>query len=300
MKPGALPVILLAAFACAQAPDATPRFVSDVRLVNLSVSVTDRQGHPVPGLKPDSFAVLEDGVPQKVSVAGAEEVPFNLVLLLDLSGSTIRDRTAMKAAARRFIGVARGQDRIAVYALSGDQFQAICPLTGDHVKVLELVEGIPELTGSTPLYAAISRAWEEELAGRPQERNAILVLSDGIDDSIEKGESSASFDRLRSSAGRMSALLYPIYLDSRNIFYGERARRQMQQLADATGGRLFSARSLEDLEPVYAEVAEELRSVYTLAYYPTNQNFDGRWRRVQVRAARPGVKVRTRPGYDAR
>jgi Ca-activated chloride channel family protein len=71
-------------------------------------------------------------------------------------------------------------------------------------------------------------------------------------------------------------------------------------LAAASGGRLFSARSVEDLDPVYAQVAMELRSVYTLAYYPKNQNFDGRWRRVQVRVKSPGVRVRTRAGYFAR
>ena len=74
----------------------------------------------------------------------------------------------------------------------------------------------------------------------------------------------------------------------------------MRILAEASGGRLFTARSLKDLEPVYAQVAEELRSVYTLAYYPSNQNFDGRWRRIQVRTTRSGLTIRTRPGYYAR
>jgi len=74
----------------------------------------------------------------------------------------------------------------------------------------------------------------------------------------------------------------------------------MEELAAASGGRLFSARSIGDLEPVYAQVAEELRSVYTLAYYPKNQNFDGRWRRVEVRVKGLGTRVRTRAGYYAR
>jgi Ca-activated chloride channel homolog len=280
--------------------DGTPRFVSDVRLVNLSVSVYGRDGRPVVGLKPEQFEVLENGAAQKVAAAGSEEVPFNLALLLDLSGSTIRDRPAMKEAARRFVGVTRPQDRIAVYALSGGQFQVICPLGGDHARTLEFVEGIPELTGSTPLYAAMILAWDEELARRSVERNAIIVISDGIDDSIEQGQSPVAFDRVRRAAAVMPALIYPIYLDSQNIYYGARARRQMEELAAASGGRLFSARSIGDLEPVYAQVAEELRSVYTLAYYPKNQNFDGRWRRVEVRVKGLGTRVRTRAGYYAR
>jgi VWFA-related protein len=74
----------------------------------------------------------------------------------------------------------------------------------------------------------------------------------------------------------------------------------MQDLADASGGRLFPARSVSDLEPVYAQVADELRAVYSLAYYPKNQNFDGKWRRIQVRVKQTGVVPRTRNGYYAR
>jgi VWFA-related protein len=74
----------------------------------------------------------------------------------------------------------------------------------------------------------------------------------------------------------------------------------MQELADTTGGRLFVAQSIRDLEPVYPLVAEELRSVYTVAYYPENQNFDGSWREVQVKANRPKSVVRTRSGYFGR
>ncbi len=282
----------------------TPRFVSDVRLVNLSVSVYDRGGRPVPNLKPAEFEVLEDGVAQQVAVAGSEEVPFNLVILLDLSGSTIRDRPAMKEAARRFVSITRPQDRIAIYVLADDLFQVLSRLTSDRGRLLELIEEIPGLKGGTPLYAAIVLSYAEELSRRPQERNAMIVISDGMDDSLVQQRTPASayvpFDRLRRAAAGMPVLIYPIYLDSRNIFYGARALRQMQGLAATSGGRLFSARSIQDLEPVYAQVAEELRSVYTLAYYPHNQNFEGRWRRIQVRVERPGVRVRTRAGYYAR
>jgi len=78
------------------------------------------------------------------------------------------------------------------------------------------------------------------------------------------------------------------------------ARRRMQQLADTSGGRLFTAGPTFSMEPVYPLVAEELRHVYTVAYYPRNQDFDGRWRRVLVRVKRPGVTFRTREGYYAR
>jgi VWFA-related protein len=109
-----------------------------------------------------------------------------------------------------------------------------------------------------------------------------------------------AFSRLRRAARAMPAALYPILLDSRNIHYGERALRQVRALAAETGGRVFVAQSLEDLEPVYEQLVGELRSVYTLAYYPKDQNFDGRWRKLEVRVNRAALRVRTRQGYFAR
>ncbi|MFB3778780.1 MAG: VWA domain-containing protein [Bryobacteraceae bacterium] len=284
--------------------EGTPTFVSDVRLVNLSVSVSDRSGRPVRALRPDDFEVLEDGAPQKIAVAGAEEVPFNLVLLLDLSGSTIRSRAAMKEAARRFVGITRPQDRIALHLIADGLFSALSPLTEERAKLIELLDGIPDLRGNSPIYAAILLGYAEEFAARPQERNAMIVISDGMDDNLVRQASEdpslLRFDLVRKAVAAMPLVIYPIYLDSRNIFFGARARKQMEQVATESGGRLFAARSIEDLEPVYAQVARELRSVYTLAYYPRNQKFDGRWRRIQVRARRQDVRVRSRDGYYAR
>jgi VWFA-related protein len=73
----------------------------------------------------------------------------------------------------------------------------------------------------------------------------------------------------------------------------------MEELAAATGGRLFPARSLQQLEPVYAQVESELRAVYTLAYYPQEQKLDGAWHSVVIKVQRPGARVRSRDGYVA-
>jgi len=277
-----------------------PRFAVEVRMVNLLVSATDGAGHPVKGLAAGAFRVFENGVEQDPAFVASEEVAFNLALLLDLSGSTLRDRNTMKLAARRLIEIARPQDKIAVYALAADQFRVIAPLDSDRTRLLRAVETIPDLEGSTPLYASIALAWDQELAARPSERNALVVISDGLDDSLEGKPTPLVFARLLRAVPYMPVLIYPIYLDSQNIFYGARARRNMEGLARASGARILAARSAEELEPAYAALAEELRSVYTLAYYPKNQNFDGGWRRVEVRCLRPGVRLRVRQGYYAR
>lgn len=282
------------------------RFAADVRLVNLTVSVFDSKGRPLTGLGASDFEVFEDGVPQTVAHAGAEEVPFNLALLLDLSGSTVRDRAAMKEAAKRFIGVARPHDRVAVYALAYDVFQVVSPLTTDRARLEALIDAIPEVGGGTPLYDTIVLAYAQEFRRRPADRNALIVISDGVDNRLHEPRAPAavSFPDLVEAVAAMNMLIYPVFLDPFTRVpppaWAKRARENMSWLARTSGGRLFPARSLADLEPVYALVAEELRSVYSLAYYPKNQKFDGAWRKVQVKVKRPHVEVRTRAGYYAR
>ena len=280
-------------------------FRSDVRLVNSVLAVNDAQGRPVTDLEAGDFSVLEDGVEQAVTAAGSDNVPFNLAVLLDLSGSTKPDVAPMKAAARGFVEISQPDDRIALYALSGGMFQVVSRLTADRDKLLNRIERLPRVTGPSPLYDVITLAYAEELLGRPGERNALIVISDGIDNQVSKQEapSSIKFKRLRKAAEEMNAIIYPIFLRSGERFgrgWSQKARERMQQLADASGGVLFPAASIEDIEPVFPLVEAELRSVYSVAYYPKDQNFDGAWRKVEVQVNRPGVTVRARPGYYAR
>jgi len=283
-----------------------PRFRSEVRLVTLNAAVTDSQGHPLADLQPADFEVTEDGVPQRLALASSGEAPFNLALLFDLSGSTRREREAMKEAARRFIGIARPRDRVAIYALAGNMFYVVSPLTGDRERLRRLIDLIPEVSGGTPLYDAIALAYAQEFPRRGGERNALIILSDGIDNQVHGlgVPSEVPFKKLLRAAARMDVLIYPVFLDPFTRVpppeWARKARRNMQALAGVTGGRLFAAQSAHDLDPVYPQVAAELRSVYTLAYYPRNQAFDGAWRRVEVRVKRPGARVRARTGYFAR
>jgi len=279
-------------------------FRSDVRMANFVVSVQNAEGRPVTDLGPENFTVFENGVRQEVSFAGAQDVPFNLAVLLDLSGSTKPDRVWMKAAAKRLVEMARPQDRAAVYALAGGVFHVVSGLTGGKDELREKIEKLPEVSGASPLYDAIVLAYTEELWERPEDRNALIVISDGIDNQISNQESPSSvkFKRLVQGAERMNALLYPIFLRSGERFgrgWSQKGRERLEELCRASGGRLFAAHSIRDLEPVFPVLAEELRSVYSIAYYPQNQDFNGEWRDVRVEVNREGVRVRARPGYYA-
>jgi Ca-activated chloride channel family protein len=281
-------------------------FRSGVRMVNLLVAVVDAGGPPVTDLSPEDFAIVEDGEPQQVEFAGSEDLPFNLAILLDLSGSTRPDRAAMIAASKRFVEMAGDQDRVAIYALAGDLFHVVAPLTSDRASLIATLSKIPGVSGGSPLYDAIALAYAEELHDREGEKNALVIISDGIDNRLS-GQADApsrlKFRRLLKAAGQMNALLYPVFLLSGERFgrgWSKKARKRMQQLADASHGRVFEARSIQDLEPVYPLLASELRAIYSVAYYPSNQDFRGRWRKVQVKVRRPGATPRTRKGYFAR
>lgn len=292
-----------------------PRFSSDVRLVQLSASVVDSENRPVQGLEREDFEVLEDGVRQDIGIVQNTEAEFNLVLLLDCSTSTLVDREAVLEAARQFILTARPADRVGIYVLSDAFLHVVSPLTPDRDALLRTISQIPRLSGGTPLYDAITLSYAQELARRRWERNAIIVISDGMDNDLlprwsRSVPSQVQFEDLVRVAAEMNSAIYPVFLEPEPLgvrtdrTWRERmkrstdaARERMEELADTTGGRLFRAASLRDLEDVYEQVAQELRSVYTLGYYPSNQEFDGAWRRIRVKVAAEGLFVRTRPGY---
>ncbi len=314
-------------------------FRSGVRMVNLAVSVTSTGGVPSTGLTVEDFEILEDGVPQEISALTAGDAPFNLVLLLDLSGSTVEDRAAMKLAAARFVSTARPTDRIAVYGLSAEMFAVATHLTSDREQLASSINSAPSVSGGTPLYDTIVLAYNEELRQLPGERNALIIVSDGVDNQLasilypggddgkddkrsrrkKRGKrrnaselvpgvvasaSKVPFEQLRQAVAHMDTLIYPYILGNggRRSFpggVGTTARENMEALAAASGGRAFLAASVDDPQP-FREAAKELRSVYTVAYYPKNQNFDGAWRNVEVRVKRPAAIVRTRAGYQAR
>ena len=286
-------------------PGADPVFRSDVRMVNLIVAAYDKQGRPVTGLRKRDFEVIEDGADQRIGNADSDETPFNLAILLDLSGSTQPDRLAMKNAARRFVELARPRDRVAVYALAGSAFHVISRLTDEREALLETIARLPNASGASPLYDAIVLAYAEDFPQHPGERNALIIISDGIDNRVSGQEmpSRVSFKKLLRGAAEMNALIYPVFLRSGERFgrgWSHRARKQMTRLAERSGGRLFPALSIQDLEPVFPLVEQELRSVYSLSYYPRNQVFDGAWRKVDVRVKRSDISIRTRDGYVAR
>ncbi len=132
-----------------------------------------------------------------------------------------------------------------------------------------------------------------------------------------------TFDQLLDGVMEAEALVYPVYLagTNQNIYVSsspgaaaspttpanqnqaritETAERQLQELARVSGARMYTAERIEDLKGVFDQVAAELRTIYSMAYSPSNTNFDGKFRQIRVQVNRPGVALRTRRGYYAR
>ena len=203
---------------------------------------------------------------------------------------------------------------MAVYAVSDTYFQMLSPLTNDREDLLRRIDSVPPLSGGTPLYDAIVISYAQELARRRFERNALMVISDGVDNQILPPShglvpSKVPFADLKRAAAEMNSMIYAIHLRSRETPISRRGPINGWDLSSATAarragggfrGRGYSRRARSArLTPVYERVAAELRSVYTIGYYPKNQDFEGSWRNVEVRVTRANARVRTRPGYYA-
>ncbi len=297
----------------------------EARLVNLNVKATDKNGNPLSTLNKEDFRVFEDGVEQAVFYFEPVNAPINLVLLLDLSGSTHDKRKVMQEAAKKFIDSLAPTDRIALAAFTRE-FVLLSDFTTDRKQLKKSLEKIKKIEGGTAFYDAM---WEtfDLLRRNGDARQAIVVLTDGEDNSLMRGsqfeETEHTFEEVLARAAEEDATIYPIYLKmkaedeqrwqqlllnaeisegrrerlTRLLKVPEMARAQLDELAEQTAGTVFKARNADDLDGVYQKVASELRLLYTLAYTPKGSQRDGKYRRINVQLKREGANAKTRRGY---
>jgi VWFA-related protein len=324
----------------APAPVAAPRpeegaIHLEARLVNLSVKVADRGGNPLSNLGRDDFRIFEDGVEQKLFSFEPVSAPINVVLMIDCSGSTSQSRGLMIDAAKSFIDALGEGDRVAVAAFTRRLF-LLADFTNDKRALKEAVEKVKKIEGGTAFYDAMWGIFD--LLDRVKDsRKAIVVLTDGVDNSIvDSGyeRTEHSFEEMLDRARESEATIYPIYLNpeearllnelnkykksageaqddlrerswrleriERRLKPNLIAHRQVDQLADETSGTVFVAHGLGELSGVYQRVAAELRIVYTLSYEPKRIASDGKFRKLAVEVKREGAIVKTRRGYYAK
>ncbi|MFP5263276.1 MAG: VWA domain-containing protein [Blastocatellia bacterium] len=281
-------------------------------LVNLNVSVTNRSGVALANLKKEDFEVAENGEPQRVEFFQTTTAPFNLVLVLDLSGSIKDKLDVVKSAALRFLEVIGPQDKVAVVAFT-HEIKVVSQLTSDRDELRKRIKAIERPEGGTAFYEAMWFSLADTLRGTRGQRNAIVVMTDGVDSSLDRynpASTRVSFNQLARRLEESDTLVFPVYLDTEYEEVFERgnstseayavARDQLDRLAELTGGQKFRAEKVGDLSGVYKQVAAAIRTVYSVGYYPSNAERDGTYRRVRVTVNRPEAAVRTRKGYYAR
>ena len=287
-------VCLIAGLAAQQ-----PSFRAGVDIVSLNVTVTDGANHYITDLEQPEFLVFEDGIKQNVTFFSRRQSPIALSLLLDSSASMEEHLATLQKAATNFVHRLKPND-IAQIIDFDSRVEIRQTFTGNQgeldTAISQLVAG-----GSTSLHNAIYIALKELRKVRAVNeedvrRQALIVFSDGEDTS-----SLVSFDEVLDLAKRSETSVYTIAL--RGVDVQAKGFREaefvMRTLAQETGGRAFFPAKIEDLDGVYAQIADELASQYTLGYTSANPRRDGAWRRVVVQVSRPNITPRTKKGYYA-
>lgn len=284
------------------------KFVSQpaAQMMRLNASVTDRNGRAIGGMKEVDFTVYENGEERQVTNVVSTSEPFNLVLLLDVSGSVQERIDFIRKAARDFLQTASPQDRIAIISFR-DDIQIISDFSADRQLLSRKLEDI-DAGGATALWDALGFVLADTVKQLRGERTAVVILSDGDDN-----KSFVPFAAILEAVIESGALIYPLYVPSglipetsvprpeitidplrtRYLTLTTRAHAEGQRLAQASGGVYYPIRHLDELQRAYDDVVVQLRTAYTITYASNLTPASNP--RVRVRTKREGAAVRLSP-----
>ncbi len=294
-----LPAVLLGTgLAFAQTPTPAPTqkpftLEVDVDLVSITAVVHDKAGRFISGLGPKDVTVLEDGVPQDVSLfqeakGGAEKIPLSVALVLDASGSMKPNMGFLQEAASSFVSKLEPEDEALVVQFN-NSVKGSAEFTNDEERLDSFIDGL-QAWGGTSLYDALQYSLER-IRDRPG-RKAVLVFSDGDDTTSSLGEGPV-VDYARA----VEATIYAVGI--RGGYTGDAPPKGfLKKISDETGGQFFFPDRVGDLIKVFAAISAELHQHYLLAYSPKKPP-DGLFRKIEVRIDRKDAEVRVRKGYFA-
>ncbi|HEX6650035.1 MAG TPA: VWA domain-containing protein [Pyrinomonadaceae bacterium] len=283
------------------------------QLVTLNISVIDRgTNRGLMGLGQDDFKLFEDGQEQRIVQFESSAAPFDMILLIDLSGSTKEVVKLIRAAALRFVEAARPADRIGVITFAGEP-AVISTLTADRELLRQRIETIDTMRGDTKLYDATNFAMEEVVKeSKKLRRTAIVLMSDGLDGTIpgvsgQQGSRTSYPDTLRNIQ-EFDGVLYTLWLNTEYEAMSpldtqpeafDAGHDRMKEMADAGGGVFYPVERLQDLAGAYEQVVADLGTMYSLAYRPSNNARDGKWRAIRIGVNRANAVPRGKRGYYA-
>lgn len=301
----------------------------DTDLVTTPVSVLDRNGRFIAGLKKKDFKIFENDVPQKVTYFQSEEQPFTVILMIDVSPSTRYKIDDIRFAAVTFLDQLRPSDKVMVVTFD-QQVRLYTPEPTSDRKLLYSAIYSARFGSGTSLYEAVNAvAMLEQM--KITGRKAIVIFTDGVDTTSRR----ASFQSTIDESEELDALVYPIRYDTRQVAGGggpapidlnrmlrdipgvqipqgvitragrgqssaeyERGRIYLETLAQNSGGRIFEADTITNLDTAFAGIAEELRRQYSIGYYPEKTGEPGERRSIKLQVlAHPNVVVRAKRNY---
>ncbi|PYS20457.1 MAG: hypothetical protein DMF72_21115 [Acidobacteria bacterium] len=276
------------------------------QIMRVNASVTDRNGRAIPGMRDADFSVYEDGAERKIVNVTPTSEPFNLVLLLDVSGSVEERIDFIRKAARDFISTASPQDRISIISFH-DDIKIISDFTTDRRLLSKKLDEL-DAGGATALYDALGYTLVGTLRPLRGDRTAVVIMSDGDDN-----KSFVPFPAILEATIESGALVYPLYVPSglipessvpkpsitvdpmrtKYLTITTRAAEEGEKLAQVSGGVFYSIKRLDDLQKAYNDIVLQMRTAYTITY---NSNADSTGhRRLRVRTNRDGASVRLSP-----
>jgi VWFA-related protein len=268
----------------------------NVDLVNVLFTVSDKSGRFITNLPKEDFKVLEDGLPQAISNFSNEtNLPLSVALLFDTSASIRGQLKFEQDAAGEFFftTLRRGTDK--AFVVTFDKTISLAQDFTDNTELLTKAIGKVKAGGNTALFDAAYQAMTTKLIGQPG-RHVIVIISDGDDNVSEK-----TIEETIEMAQKTDTVIYAVGTNSPELFGSskERGNKYLKRLVDETGGKLFLPTKVDELTKSYLEIANELRSQYTLGYRSTNLKRDGAYRKIRIIASNKQFKVRARDGYYA-
>lgn len=282
-----------------------PQFKSGVEVVYLDVTVQAPDGSIVRGLTKEDFLIYDEEVPQEVAIFSAEPAPISVGVLIDTSGSMTGER--MAAATRAADALGRSLKPGDLWSISTFDSTRRTMITWRpyHPGIVNSLRAMPT-SGSTELFSAVANM-VPYMKETPHRKRAMLLMTDGIDNSIiaasreGRGDPFNAPGPLESSARTAAALREgEVLLYALGINVAGRSGAvhvpSLQRLAEPTGGSVIIASTMREVETSAQRLAEELRQQYTLGFYPQNAG-DKTYHRLRVTTRHPDHRIRTRAGY---
>ena len=268
-------------------------FRTDARLVVLNVSVFDKNMRLVEGLPRSAFKVFEDDAAQEITVFRREDAPVSMGLVIDNSASMMDKREKVAAAALDMVRKSNPEDEVFIIKFSDDP--ALVRDYTSNVKELESSLNRFDSRGATAMRDALRLGIEHLRHKGKKDKRVLLVVTDGDDNS-----SVETLAHLVQVSQQSEVIIYGIGLLAEEMpRAAARARQALEALTQATGGRAWFPKTVNEIDSIAPEIAHEIRNQYVVGYSPSKQAVDNTFRKVRVEVNVPGAIVRTRPGYWA-